>query len=44
LQSKAQLVVMMLIQLSWLCGSQPFEGKWRFYTALSREKHALDRY
>jgi hypothetical protein len=34
----------MLTPLSLLCGSQLFAGKWRFHTALSREKHALDRY
>ena len=37
-------LLMMLIRLSWLCGSQPFAGKWRSRTALSREKPALDRY
>ena len=36
--------LMMLTQLSWLCGSQPYAGKWRFLTALWRENLALDRY
>ena len=36
--------LMMWIRLSLLCGFQPCAGRWRFLTALLKERLALDRY